>query len=160
MFNFCLLSKFDSQTENFYIHEYVDIYEGFRLFFLLYRKLFVGDFFSGVITLRQWPMKSQNSWQSCDVIGQCLKVMTPDKKGDQGIIFDISSSKFNVFWNYFRAAICRLISINKGNRPFKGYNLLLLLWNDLMLNYLANVFFQYLGDAIRHHRVEKTHWII
>ena len=44
---------------------------------------------SGVRALRQRPMKLLDSRQSCDVIGHCLKVMTPDKIRSIGRIFDI-----------------------------------------------------------------------
>ena len=43
---------------------------------------------SGVRALRQRPMKLLDSRQSCDVIGHCLKVMTPDKIRRIGRIFD------------------------------------------------------------------------
>ena len=45
---------------------------------------------SGVIALRQWPMKSLDSRQWCDVIRHFLKVMTPDKIRRIGRIFDIA----------------------------------------------------------------------
>jgi hypothetical protein len=57
--------------------------------FVISKMMPSGPYLSGVITLRQWLMKSQNFWQSSDVIEHCLKVMTPDKKS-LGIIFDIS----------------------------------------------------------------------
>ena len=44
---------------------------------------------SRVLALRQLPMKSLDSRQSCDVIEHCLKVMTPDKIRRIGRIFDI-----------------------------------------------------------------------
>ena len=50
-------------------------------------------FLSGVITLRHCPITSHVCQESCDFIGHCLKVMTPDKKGFLGIIFDIGCSK-------------------------------------------------------------------
>ena len=62
-------------------------------------------------------MKSQDSWQSCDVIGQCLKVMTPDKIRRIGRIFDIQCAicKFrNLIASYeFRLTNRILITISK-----------------------------------------------
>ena len=48
-----------------------------------------GPILSGVITLRQCPITSYDCQEFCDFIGHCLIVMTPDKKGPLGIIFDI-----------------------------------------------------------------------
>ena len=52
-------------------------------------------FLSGVMTLRQCPITSDDCQEFCDFIGHCLKVMTPDKKGPLGIIFDMSQFKFS-----------------------------------------------------------------
>lgn len=48
-----------------------------------------GPFLSGFMTLRQSPISSDDCQAFFDFIGHCLKVVTPDKRGPLGVIFDI-----------------------------------------------------------------------